>query len=70
MLYTGVPGAKYPAKFCIASLFVNTSVDNVDGNMITDCAKIIGITPAVFTRNGMCVLCPPYIFRPTIRFAY
>ena len=35
-----------------------------------DCAKMIGITPAVLTRSGMCVLCPPYIFRPTIRFAY
>ena len=24
-------------------------------------AKMIGITPAVFTRSGMCVLAPPYI---------
>ena len=38
--------------------------------MITDCAKMIGITPAVFTRSGMCVFWPPYIFRPTTRFAY
>ncbi len=29
-----------------------------------------GITPPVFTFSGMKVLVPPYIFRPTTRFAY
>ena len=33
-------------------------------------AKMIGITPAVLTRSGMCVLWPPYILRPTMRLAY
>ena len=31
---------------------------------------MIGITPAVLTRSGMCVLCPPYMRRPTMRLAY
>ena len=29
-----------------------------------------GMTPPVFTFSGMCVLDPPYIRRPTTRFAY
>ena len=29
-----------------------------------------GMTPPVFTLSGMCVLDPPYIRRPTTRFAY
>src|SRR5689334_4086469 len=33
-------------------------------------AKMIGITPAVLTRSGMCVLAPPYMRRPTMSFAY
>jgi len=37
--------------------------------MIDD-AKMGGITPAVLNFNGRCVLCPPYILRPTILFAY
>ena len=28
------------------------------------------MTPPVFTFSGMCVLEPPYIRRPTTRFAY
>ena len=28
------------------------------------------MTPPVFTLSGMCVLEPPYIRRPTTRFAY
>ena len=35
-----------------------------------DWAKMIGITPAVFTFRGMCVAAPPYIRRPTIFLAY
>lgn len=27
---------------------------------------MIGITPAVLTFKGICVLCPPYTFLPTI----
>ena len=32
---------------------------SVAGNMMIDWAKMIGITPAVLTRSGMCVLAPP-----------
>jgi len=42
----------------------------VAGNIIIDEAKIGGITPEVLIFNGRCVLWPPYIFRPTILFAY
>jgi len=35
-----------------------------------DEAKMTGMTPPVFTFSGMCVLDPPYIRRPTTRFAY
>ena len=34
------------------------------------CAKIIGITPAVFTFKGIYCLAPPYCLFPTTRFAY
>ena len=33
-------------------------------------AKITGMTPLVFTRSGRCVDWPPYMRRPTTRFAY
>jgi len=42
----------------------------VTGNISIDEAKIAGITPAVFTFSGRCVVCPPYIFRPTTLFGY
>ncbi len=32
--------------------------------------KITGITPPAFTFSGRCVVCPPIIFRPTMRLAY
>src|SRR5690606_22011112 len=32
--------------------------------------KMTGMTPALFTRKGMCVAWPPYILRPTTRLAY
>ena len=32
-------------------------------------ANITGITPALFTFNGMYVLCPPITFLPLTRFA-
>ena len=38
--------------------------------MRMDCAKIIGITPEKFTRNGMNDVPPEYILRPTARCAY
>ena len=34
------------------------------GVCISDDAKMIGITPAVFTLSGICEDCPPYVFRP------
>ena len=43
---------------------------SVAGNARIDEAKITGMTPPVFTFSGMCVLDPPYIRRPTSRFAY
>ena len=42
----------------------------VPGNMISDCAKMIGITPAMLTLSGMWLACPPYTRRPTTRLAY
>src|SRR5215217_9720749 len=42
----------------------------VGGNAITAAAKMIGMTPAMFTRSGMYVEPPAVIRRPTIRFAY
>ena len=42
----------------------------VAGNARIDEAKMTGMTPPVFTFSGMCVLDPPYIRRPTTRFAY
>ena len=43
---------------------------SVAGNARIDDAKMTGMTPPVFTLSGMCVLDPPYIRRPTTRFAY
>jgi hypothetical protein len=40
------------------------------GSMITDCAKMIGMTPAVLMRSGRCVVRPVIILRPTMRRAY
>ena len=42
----------------------------LDGNISIDCANMMGITPAVFTRRGMCVLWPPYMRLPITRLAY
>ncbi len=42
----------------------------VAGNIIIEEAKMGGITPDVLILSGKCVLCPPYILRPTIRLAY
>ena len=33
-------------------------------------AKMMGITPVMFTFRGMWLDWPPYIFRPTTRLAY
>ena len=35
-----------------------------------DWAKMMGMTPDMFTFMGMWVDWPPYIFRPTTRLAY
>jgi len=42
----------------------------VAGNMMIDDAKMGGMTPDVLILRGRCVVCPPYIFRPTILLAY
>ena len=42
----------------------------VIGMNINACAKMIGITPALFTFKGMYCLAPPYCLLPTILFAY
>ena len=33
-------------------------------------AKMMGITPVLFSLMGSVEFCPPYIFRPTTFFAY
>ncbi len=43
---------------------------NSVGKYSTEAAKMIGMTPAWFTFNGMYVDCPPIILRPTTRLAY
>jgi hypothetical protein len=40
------------------------------GSSMIDIAKISGIIPAELTLSGMCVLWPPYIRVPRMRFAY
>ena len=42
----------------------------VAGSMAMDWAKMMGMTPLMFTLMGMWVDWPPYIFRPTTRLAY
>ena len=42
----------------------------VGGNARIAAAKMIGMTPAMFTRSGRYVEPPAVIFRPTIRLAY
>ena len=42
----------------------------VAGNMMIDEAKIGGMTPEVLTFRGKWVLWPPYMRRPTTRWAY
>jgi len=42
----------------------------VAGNMMIDDAKMGGMTPDVLILRGRCVVCPPYILRPTMRLAY
>src|SRR5262245_17834784 len=42
----------------------------VGGKANTAAAKVIGMTPAIFTRSGMYVEPPAVMRRPTIRFAY
>ena len=54
------------------TLSLNSSVLGYDmcQKIIMDCAKMIGITPEVFTFNGMLEVCPPTIFLPCIFLAY
>ena len=55
--------------FAVAMLLLNIDII-IAGKVINDEAKIIGITPAIASFNGICVFCPPYIFLPTTFFAY
>ena len=43
---------------------------NVGRIIITDEAKMTGMTPAMLTLSGMKVLVPPIMRRPTTRLAY
>ncbi len=43
---------------------------SVGGMSMNDDAKMIGMTPAMFTLSGMNVLAPPIMRRPTTRLAY
>src|SRR5438034_9283696 len=47
---------KYSAKFVSHAMPLN--VATVPGTMISDWAKMIGITPALLMRSGMKVFCP------------
>ena len=42
----------------------------VGGKAMIAAAKMIGMTPAMFTRSGMYVDPPAVMRRPTMRFAY
>ena len=42
----------------------------IAGKVINDDAKITGITPAIASFNGICVLCAPTIFLPTTFLEY
>ena len=42
----------------------------IDGKDMMDDAKMIGITPAVFTFSGILDDCPPTIFLPAIFLEY
>ena len=42
----------------------------VAGSEQMDEAKMIGMTPVIFSLIGSTELWPPYIFLPTTRFAY
>ena len=42
----------------------------VAGTEAMDCAKMMGMTPDMFTFMGRWLLWPPYILRPTTRLAY
>ena len=50
---------KYSAKLLSHGMPLN--VATVPGTMISDCAKMIGITPALLMRSGMNVFCPSRI---------
>ena len=53
--------------FFAESPMKNSIVEGIDR---IELAKMIGMTPLIPTLIGIYVLCPPYILRPTTRFAY
>ena len=59
------PVAGWRARRCAASSGVCDERRDLRGNIRSDEAKIGGMTPAVLTLSGRCVVCPPYTFRPT-----
>ena len=65
----GWPQAKYLETHWLNPEF-GKKLANVAGSSVSELAKIIGMTPAMFTRSGIWVFCPPYILRPTTRLAY
>ncbi|MPN27737.1 hypothetical protein SDC9_175171 [bioreactor metagenome] len=69
MVVTGAPQAKYLDIQAEKPEF-GKNCAKVAGKRVKELAKMMGITPAIFTRSGMWVLCPPYILRPTTLFAY
>src|SRR6516225_1400815 len=58
------------APIAASGLVGPTRPATVSGSTMTLEAKMIGMTPALLTRNGMWVLAPPYMRRPTMRLAY
>ena len=53
-------------KSCVAGKYCAI----VGGNARIAAAKMIGMTPAMFTRSGRYVEPPAVMRRPTMRFAY
>ena len=51
-------------------IFLPVNATMIPGKDMIDAAKMIGITPAVFTRSGIWEEFPPTIRRPTIFVEY
>jgi len=57
-------------RVCPRRIVEPVGVQLIDEVALREEAKMIGMTPAVFTRRGIYWVTPPYTFLPTTRFAY